>query len=251
MNNQISIGIIDAYSQLNLDQCISSIPKELRNAVLVVSNTNNKIPDDVEHIKYTGEIGLSSLRNRCLTQFRLNSKIKYYFLITSNTAITDPDIFQNTIKTASVFGTWVMTGPGLKSIPIEDDVNNVTINLSPELNANFLFIYSNVLKNVGFFNEQMYCNEPLDVIDFIARCRKVNIYPPNHYNPTIAKGIFTSNTPSTKVKFNNEEKIQYLSYGFFHHLHKYVPGQGDPVGVTEEQALQALENIQKTYARSL
>jgi hypothetical protein len=250
MNTQTAIGIIDAYTQLNLDQCLNSIPEEFKQNLLVVSNTNNKIPSEINYIKYKKETSFASLRNRCLSTFRKDTNIENYFLINSNTAITDKEVFSNILKTSNVFGTQIILGPGSNSFPIEDDTHNITLEISPELNSNFIFINSNVIDKIGFLNEFYFNNDSFDILDFIIRARKAGLYPPNHFNPIINKGIYISKDPVCKISTTKSEKLDHLTYGMFLHTHKYIPGHQDPPGETQDNMLKSLEQIQKNYAKS-
>jgi hypothetical protein len=33
------------------------------------------------------------------------------------------------------------------------------------------------------------------------------------------------------------------------HKHKYIPGQNDPAGITQQQLISSLETLQKNYAK--
>jgi hypothetical protein len=251
MKDKIGIGILDIYSPEDIQKCYSSIPKELQDDVFVVSNTNNKVEVTPNTKRFDKEVPFASLRNWLISQLRFKD-YKFLFLLHSNVSITDPEIFNNTIKTAETFGTWFLLGPGSKSVPIEDDENNVTLHLTPELNDTFMFLYTGVVKNNGYFDERVTNTKNLDVLDFILKMRKKGIYPPNHYHPTIEGGITTSNTLIQKIGYKDipdlDRSVQ-LSYSFFMHIHQYLPGQNDPAGVTQDELLKSMENIQKNYAK--
>lgn len=251
MKNKIGIGILDIYTPEDLHKCYSSIPEELREDVFVVSNTANKTEVTSNTKRFDREVPFASLRNWLISQFRQN-EYKFLFLLHSNVSITDPEIFNKTIKTAETFGTWFLLGPGSKSIPIEDDENNVTLHLTPELNDTFMFMYTGIVKNNGYFDERLTNTKNLDVLDFILKMRKKGIYPPNHYHPSIEEGILVSNSLIQKIGFKDipdPDRSVQLSYGFFMHAHQYLPGQNDPAGVTQDELLVSMENIQKNYAK--
>jgi hypothetical protein len=255
MNNKIGIGILDIYDQNLLDDCVSSIPEEFKENVFIASVSNNK-SFTKNHKQYNSDVCFATLRNWLLTQMRIK-ELKYYFLIDSNILITDHEIFTKTIKLAEVFGTWMITGIGQNNIPIEDDVNNVTLNISPSLNSSFMFIYSGIIKNNGYFDERHFNTKDLDVLDYIIKLRKKEIYPPNNFNPTISEGFKA--TPSEIKKKDHIDRLDMfprdihkslqLSYGYFHHNHKYLPGQNDPAPVSQEDLLKSIEKLQKNYAR--
>jgi len=247
LTEKIGIGIIDVYSQTELNNCLESIPKELTNNIFVVSNTKNTLPSySVRHEK---EISFASIKNRILTHFRLQKK-QFLFLINSNYALTDPEFFNKTIITASNFGTWMMTGPGSDTLVIDDEEKKISLNISPELNADVIFLYSNLIKRYGYFNEQLYSNNQLDTLDYILRLRADGTYPPNHFNPCVSTGLYKSVVKMNKIN-TTEQKSAEISFGLFYNKHQFIPGQNDPTGVSADQMFKSMELIQKNYARTL
>lgn len=251
MNDKIGIGILDIYTPEDLQKCYSSIPEELRDNVFIASNTKDKPSITINNRWYDKDVTFATLKNWLLSQLRIKD-YKFLFLIHSNQTITDSELFSNTIKTAETFGTWLMLGPGDKSIPLEDDEAGVTLHLTPELNDEFIFLYTGVVKNNGYFDER-YCNSKnLDTLDYVLKMRKKGIYPPNHYHPSIEKGLQRSDSIIQKIAFKDVpdlDKSVQISYAYFMHCHQYLPGQNDPAGVTQEELLNQMEIIQKNYAK--
>jgi hypothetical protein len=256
MKNKIGIGILDIYNQELLDQCYSSIPEELKENVFITSVGNNNLPKNVIQKKYTTDISLAAMKNWIISQMRIKD-LKYYFILDSNVLIKDPTIFEKVIKIAQTFGTWMMVGPSPLPLPIEDDEANVTLNVSLGLNTSFLFIYSGIIKNNGYFDERYFNTKNLDVLDYIIKLRTKGVYPPNNYNPIVQEGLEI--VPSQILKKNHIDafdmitrdmpKDVQLSYGYFYHKHKYLPGQNDPAPVDKEKLVEFIEQLQKNYAR--
>ena len=247
--DDIGIGILDVYSQTDLENCYNSIPEDLKSQVLVASSTNNKMVNE-EYRKY-GEVPFATLRNWLISQFRLKG-YKYYFLLNSNQLIEDPKVFFNTIHLAETFGTWFIVGNGKNALELEDEESGLTLNVSADLNTDFIFTFSGIVKNNGYFDERFFNTKNLDVLDYIIRLRTKGVYPPNHYNPTVGSGIKTAKTFLEKIKFKDipdQDRSVGLSYGYFMHQHKYIPTQNDPPAATQEELLKSLETIQKTYAK--
>lgn len=244
----IAIGILDNYTQLDYNNCYDSIPESLKNSVFTVSNTNNNLKG--ENFRFTKETSYAAMRNMALTKFRANPDLKYYFLLNSNLAITDPSIFEQTISLASNFGTWFMTGPCGNVVEVEDEEKKLTLQISSELNTNFLFIHFGIVKNCGYFNEQFYETDILDVLDYIIRMRDKGLYLPHFYNPVINFGLYTSNSKVQKIASRNLEKSISLSFGVFQHFHNYIPGHTDPKPVSKEDMFASLEKLQQKYARN-
>lgn len=255
MKTEIGIGILDIYSNELLTETISSIPEEYKENIFIVSNK--------KHLKenqknYTKQVSFATMRNYLISQMRIKG-LKYYFLLTSNVKIKDKNIFENTINLAKTFGTWFITGAGSNNVPLEDDSVNLTLNLSPQLNTNFLFLYSGIIKNFGYFDERFYNTDNLDIIDYINKMREKDVYPPKHYNPTIDKNYleeYISNIEKINFKELPKSKEQYkpdddksleLSCAYFYHKYKYIPSQNDPNGVNQQILLEFMEKLQKTY----
>lgn len=248
MKEDIGIGIIDIYQQQNLDSCLESIPDDLKNNIYIVSNTNNVIKN-FNYTRYDKEISFAGMRNKLLSQFRINKK-KYLFMMYSNYAVTEKDFFESTIKNASTFGMWMMTGPGGNSFELEDEVSKNSLKISPELNGEVIFLFSGLIKKFGYFNEQLHSNNQLELLDFILKLRKEGLYPSNHFNPILDKGLYK--VPSKMNKINqSKERADELSFGMFQHLHNFIPGYNDPPGITQEQLFSELERIQQIYAKPL
>lgn len=249
IHDDIGIGILDVYSQQDLENCYNSIPEEFRKDVLVASATNNKMIND-NYRKYS-EVSFATLRNWLISQFRLKG-CKYYFLLNSNQIVEDPKIFFKTIQLAETFGTWFIVGNGNNALELEDEDSGLTLHVSSDLNTDFIFTFSGVVKNNGYFDERFFNTKNLDVLDYIIRLRTKGVYPPNHFNPTVGKGIKTVKTFLEKIKFKDipdQDRSVGLSYGYFMHQHKYIPTQNDPPAVTQEELLKSLETMQNTYAK--
>lgn len=255
MKNEIGIGIVDLYSKEFLNSCISSIPEEYKENLLVVSN---KLQASDNVTNYTKQVSMATLRNYLISQMRIKG-LKYYFLLNSNVEIKNPLVFENTIKLAKTFGTWFITGAGSNNITLEEDTLNISLNVSPQFNSNFIFLYSGIVKNFGFFDERFYNTLDLDVIDYLNKLRDQKTYPPRHYNPTInAEDIIEKKENIQKINFKDlpkskddykpdSDKSLELSVAYFYHKYKYLPSQNEPAGITQKELFEAMEKIQKTY----
>jgi hypothetical protein len=245
---EIGIGIIDIYDQEDLDICYGSIPDEYKDNVFVVSSTNNTMVNDKYRIY--GEVPMATLRNWLISQFRIQG-YKYYFIFESNHSINENDFFEKTIKIAETFGSWFLLGDGKSSLPLEDEETNVVLHASPEMNSGFMFTFSGIIKNNGYFDERYPNTKDIDVLDYIVKLRKIGVYPPAHYNLTIGDGLKKSGSTVKKIgykDFPETHRSVGLAYAYFAHKNKYLPGQNDPTGITQDQLLKFLETLQKNYA---
>jgi hypothetical protein len=139
---------------------------------------------------------------------------------------------------------------------IEDDDNGLSLNVTPFLNTDFIFMYSGILKNFKFFDERYYNTYDFDVMDYIVRMRNNNIYPPKHYNPSISTDDVDVSTTSKIEKINfksfddlkeNSSKTLDLTMAYFYYKHKYIPNHNEASGITEEKLLTFMQNLQETY----
>lgn len=249
----IGIAIIDVYEQDNLNVCYESLKDKVEN-ILIVSNTNNKIPENCDFERYSGQIPFATLRNYAINHFRTKG-IKHFFLLNSNTKIIDSEIFQKSIDVANTFGIWCLFGPTNKKTVIEDDEKNLTLNISEEINSDFIYIHSGIISNVGFFEERYFNTKSLDVLDYIIRMREKKVYTPSGYVATIQEGVETTRGKITKPNYKEIERepdktVEY-SYAYFLTVHKYIPTKNDPKPVGNEKLMEVLEHLQKNYSKKL
>lgn len=254
--NDIGIGIIDVYSEKDYENCYNSIPEELKQNVVSISNKTKQSNPNIKNI--STQVPFASLRNYLLTQLRIKG-YRYYYLINSNITIKNNNVFEKCINLANTFGTWFLTGPTNKqNVVIEDDDSDLFLDVTPVLNTNFLFLYSGIIKNFGFFDERFHNGKNLDILDYIIKMRDAKVYPPINYNPTInILDIEKSNSDIEKIKFidintdkNEWDKSLEVSLGYFYHKHKYIPTQNDPLNTPQDKMLEFMQNLQKQYANS-
>jgi hypothetical protein len=246
---EIGIAILDVYTEADIKNCHNSV-SDFEN-VLIISNTKNKLPE-CNFKRYDNQVSFATLRNYAISQFRIMN-LKHLFLINSNQIIKDKNVFFDIIKTAHVFGTWCMMGPSEKILNVEDDTHNISLTLSNKLNTDFMYIYSNIISNIGYFDERFYNTKDLDVIDFINRLREKKLYPVNNYNPVFNDNIEKSNSRIEKIghkEINDADQSVNMSYGYFLHKYKYIPNQNDPKPSSNEELLKSLEDLQQNYSKN-
>jgi predicted phosphohydrolase len=255
MKNEIGIGIIDLFSQKELNECIESVSRLNfdKDNLLIMSLTENKIPKDISFKRYTTFVQLSFLRNYILSQFRLK-KLKYFFILNSNQIVKNENLLEDTINLGNTFGTWFILGHDNKIQTIEDD-SKIELSISNVINPNFLFLNYAIVKNFGFFNEK-YCNgDKLDILDYIINLRTKKVFPPSGYYPTIDKNWIEKTNSKITVKGYtdlsiNLDKSLNISYGHFVASHKYMPLQDDQKPVTVDDFLSSMEFLQKNYSKN-
>lgn len=248
MIEDIGIGILDIFTPEDLKRCLDSIPLNLKENVYVVSNSTFQ-QTKFSNFSFTKDCGISSLRNNILYHFQKTNK-KYVFMLYSNLEILNNNFFSDSVKKAHNFGTWFMTGPGKDSLPIEDESNQLILDVSPEIRGEAIFILTNLIKKIGYFNEQFLNSSNLEILDFTQKLRQIGAYPPFPFNSTLGEGLKINNKPDNKIKYKTPSKVESLSYGLFQYLHNFVPGHNDPAGCTSNEMFKKVEEIQKNYAKS-
>lgn len=250
--NDIGIAIIDVYEQENLNLCFESLKDKTQN-LIIVSNTKNKLPD-VESKRYSFPVQFATLRNWAIHNFRIKG-LKHFFLINSNTIIKDVSIFENTIKKANNFGIWSFFGPAENKVTIEDDEKHLNLNLSEEINSDFIYIFNNVVSKVGFFDERFFNTKSLDVLDYVIRLRDKKLLTPTGFVPSIQDNLESVTGKIQKVNHKELDKDAdqsvNLSYAYFLTKHQYIPLQNDPKPVSKDDLMKVLEDLQKNYSNKL
>jgi hypothetical protein len=252
-NNEIGIGIVDIYDDNGLISCVKSL-KDITNDVstYVISNRILPTKDFAYDKKITHQVSMATLRNHCLAHFRCLG-LKYIFLINSNVIITDPNFIEKTIKTAEAFGTWLMTGYNENSTHLDDSESNQSLSVNTVLNTDFLFIRSGIIGNLGYFDERYVNTKDLDVLDYINKARKIDIYPPHPFHPTIGNYIKYTDSKIQKIEHSdsldkNNPSVGF-SYGYFLHQHKYIPDQDYGIkSISKDELMVFMGDLQKNYA---
>ncbi len=256
--NDIAVGILDIYTQEDLDSCLAAMPKNI--TLGIMSNTlNHHVPFAKQSIaftcRHTKEVSLATLKNDFVHYLRVNNPKKHIFFIHANQIIQNPNIFIDTIQLAKTFGTWCITGPSKIVAEIEDDVTKLNATVTDIPNTGFLFVLDNLFDHVGFFEERYYNGKDLDTLDFINRLQKKGLAVPPSYYSCLSNGL--THTKSKMQKINYEEMdvanspTLNFSYGIFLHLHQYIPGSDDSKQrcVKKEEMLEKLEILQKNYSQ--
>jgi hypothetical protein len=248
MNNKIGIGIIDIYDDDSLNNILQYIPEGVYTSVVTSRKTDLHLKN-VNH-KKMDNVSLAHIKNHLLHDFRMNN-LDYYFLLHSDQAVSDSEVYSRIIKKAETFGTWFLTGSMSNCIDIEDD-NKKILKISQNLNSKFIFTFKGIIKNNGFFSERYLNGQNLHVLDYIENLRGKNLFLPSGYFPTISENMVenkkTMSNPYFKDFPDPDKTLQY-AYGYFMHKHKYIPGQNDPKTVEQDEMLKKLEELQNNYAK--
>ena len=248
MNKKIGIGIIDIYDDDSVNNILQHIPDEAYVSIATSRNSNLK-HKNINH-KKMDNVSLAYMKNYLLHDFRIND-LDYYFLLHSDQVVKDSGIYSRIIKKAETFGTWFLTGSMSDCVEIEDD-NKEVLKISQTLNSKFIFTFKGIIKNNGFFSERYLNGQNLHVLDYIENLRKKNLFLPSGYFSTISENIVenkkTMSNPYFKDFPDPDKTLQY-AYGYFMHMHKYIPGQSDPKPVNQDEMLKKLEELQNNYAK--
>lgn len=248
--NDIGIGILDVFSEKDLNNCLESIPDNLRETLLVVSNQRHSNKFNIKHKNYKRDSFISGLRNKILSQFRILNK-KYIFILKSNVKILNQNIFTEAIERSKTFGTVIFSAAEGSVHKIEDTESDKFLPVCTQLNDSVFFILSSMIKYVGYFNENYIDNGNLDILEMIYKARTKNVYPKHPYFLCFPKEDYELTNSLLKVKEDVEtsKKIQEKSLGVFYYYNQYAPSHKEPQPITKEQLLDTLTFLQKNYAQ--
>jgi hypothetical protein len=249
---KIGIGLLDLYDDDSLNDVLKNIPQDVYTCV--VSNRKTDIKNDKinKHI-FVDKISIAHMRNLILHDFRIND-LDYYFLIHTDQVIEDSLIFDKIQKLAETFGTWFLLGHvDNNTLNIEDD-NGLSLKISKKINTKFIFTFKGIIKNFGFFDEQIINSHDLDVYDYINRLRSKNLYPKEGYFPSISTEMKENKKKITNPyiqDFPSEDLTVRYSYGYFMNKNKFIPNQQkvDYTQENDEKTLETIEFLQKNYAK--
>lgn len=245
------VFVLDIYDSKALEECLDSIPFD--NVIVISNNGTRKCPVHpkvVDHKVFNSFVSMATLRNYALSQSRLE-EYKHVFIISSNQKITEENIFENTKQIAENFGVYFITGNVVNVFPIEDDVKNLKLNFSADVNFDFIYIHNVIIKTVGYFDERFFNTKDLDVYDYVERLREKGLYTPHRWFSTTTGTESISNNIS-KIGFldyPNEDYSVKISYGYFMHKHKFIPFMDERKSASKEELLQTLEFLQTNYGK--
>jgi len=248
MTNNIGIGVIDVYTQADLDLCLDAIPDTYN--IIVASDTKNQ-SKAANTKKYGTGVQFATLRNWIISQFRLTGGIDHIFILHSNQIIGNPSIFEDTIKISEAFGTLMLTGNQIITKSIEDDEKHQTLSLSDKLNPEFLYINNKVIDENGYFDDIYFNTKDLDVLDYVKRLRTKNMYTPQGFHPIIKGDVKVTNSKIEKPNYNEanfSDKSLQMAYAYFVHKHKIMPNDDLSVASNDE-LLKTLEALQTTHGK--
>ena len=247
---EVGVAILDIYDNTSLMGCVEELAINQEVSAYVINN--RKIPlKDFQYDKVISHsVSMATLRNHALAHFRCQG-IKYIFLLTSNVIIKDPNFIEKTIKTAEAFGTWLLTG-NVQGSTILDDDSGQSLHINTKVEPNFVFLRSGVVGNLGFFDERYFNTSYLDVLDYVERARKIGIYPPTNFFATVGDIYDITDAAIEKIDHSDtldkDNRSVGLSFGYFQHVHKYVPTIDDIKSVSKEDLMTFMDGLQKDYS---
>jgi hypothetical protein len=249
---KIGIGLLDLYDDDSLEESLKNIPENAY--VCVVSNRKTSVKNEkINNHIVVDKVSLAHMRNIILHDFRIND-LDHYFLIHTDQIIEDSSVFEKVQKLSETFGTWFLLGHvNNDTLNIEDD-NGIVLKISKKINTKFIFTFKGIIKNFGFFDEQIINSHDLDVHDYIQRLRTKNLYPKDGYFPSISLEMKENKKKMTNPyiqDFPSEEKEVRYAYGYFLHKNKNIPNQ-EKINYTpdsDENTLKTIEFLQNNYAK--
>jgi hypothetical protein len=251
---EIGIGVLDVYDDESLINCTGRLAEVLKNSkvsTFVITNRKNK----TKKFKYDEEINhqvpFATLRNHCISKFRCWG-LKYFFILNSNVTIQDENFLENTLKISENFGTWLLLGSSKNSTIIDDTEKNANLHVNTILNTDSIFMRSGVIGSIGYFDQKYTNTKDLDVLDYINRARKMGLYPPHPFHPTIGNILSYKDKILEKIGHNDildgkDKRVGY-SYSLFRHIWQYLPME-DIKCATKNELMEILNDLQEKYGK--
>lgn len=250
---EVGIAILDIYDDKSLLKCIENLSINQEVSSYVITNRRTPLKGFQYDKVISHSVSMATLRNHALAHFRCHG-IKYIFLLTSNVVIKDPNFIEKTIKTAETFGTWLLTG-NVQGSTILDDDSGQSLHINTKVEPNFVFLRSGVVGNLGFFEERYFNTSYLDVLDYVERARKLGIYPPTNFFATVGDVYDITDSKIEKIDHSDtldkNNRSVGLSFGYFKHIHGYVPTIDDIKSVSKDDLMKFMEDIQNLYSVKL
>lgn len=246
------IALLDLYDDDSLEECLKNTPQD--SYVCVISNRKTSFKNEkISNHIIIDKASLAHMRNLALHDFRING-LDYYFIIHTDQIIKNSSIFSKIQNIAETFGTWFLLGHvDNNTLNIEDD-NGSTLKISKKINTKFIFTFKGIIKNFGFFDEQIINSHDLDVHDYLQRLREKNLYPVDGYYPSISLEMSENKKKITNPyiqDFPSETDEVKYAYGYFLHKNKYIPNQEKTTYTSEKDGnvLKTIEFLQQNYAK--
>lgn len=232
--NDIGIAILNYNS--NILHCSQTLPQNIDIYGIQCNNLfiKNK-PKFKAYYQFNKEVPLSWSRNQAL-RMMLNDNKKYMFIITSDVKVIDPDIFKRYIETSQVSGIKNITGPTNQNNVINtiDYTETVSVSFTNNANPNFIFIHNDIVKYVGYFDEQF--DSTFSDYDMIHRLNLKNKSTPLGWIPTIVNNNFIEYIDSFP-------KPSPKNLALFKHKYNNIDPL-NPIKVSEQSIISIMENLQ-------
>ena len=247
---EVGIAILDIYDDKSLLKCIENLSINQEVSSYVITNRRTPLKGFQYDKTISHSVSMATLRNHALAHFRCHG-IKYIFLLTSNVIIKDLSFIEKTIKTSESFGTWLLTG-NVEGSTILDDDSGQSLHINTKVEPNFVFLRSGVVGTVGYADERYFNTSYLDVLDYVERARKIGIYPPTNFFATVGDIYDITDAPIQRIDHSDtldkDNRSVGLSFGYFKHIHGYVPTIDDIKSVSKEELMKFMEGLQKDYS---
>jgi glycosyltransferase involved in cell wall biosynthesis len=267
--NKIGVGLITCDRQDFFTKAIKSLINALEDypyhELIVVNDGLTAIHSEDYHVVNTGgKIGVGRAKNVALNYLlNKNRKCEHIFLMEDDIEISDPYVFKEYIKTASVTGikhlNYALHGnhnrDNYGNALVRKTVNypdNTKVDLYPNLLGAFSYFHNSCLDEIGLIDPDYY--NAMEHVDHTYRAIKAAYHPPFrwfadvHGSDKMLKDIVPDHQQS---KIRNEANFQEtFKKGVDLFIEKQgfsvIGGYGPPEKhYTEEECLKSLQDIWK------
>jgi hypothetical protein len=232
--SKIGVAIITFNRPEYYKKVLEKIPKNKIDHLIVVNDGNNIYAKDTDAdcvIKNNNQLGVAKSKNIALKVLIEKYECEYLFIVEDDVIILDENVFDVYIDTANVFGihhlNFEKVAGNEKTLKYSYEApsgHSIGVYHNPQ--GAFSFLHSNIIKKLGYFDEN-YINA-FEHIDLEYNLAKNKVAPPFWYFPdvlnsdkllTTIEGSNENSTITDKEKYreNWDKSAEYFvkKHGFF------------------------------------
>ena len=262
MKEKIGLGIITYNREAFFEKCISSIPKDKVDELVIVNDGSpytDLITHNIHTIQHYTNKGVGVSKNDAM-RYLLEKGCTHIFLIEDDIAIKDSNVFEAYINTAKATGLWHLMfgyhGPankaGKQNTPrvVIDYGDGIQVALNHHCVGAFCYYHKGVLKNIGLMDEKFL--NAFEHVEHTHQIIKAGLLPAFWWFPDIADSCKyldeqacsednSSIRPRPDWRSNIEKAFDY-------YIQKHGVSPLHTPDTSREEVLKLLKTIKKTYS---
>lgn len=258
--SKIGIGITTYNRDWCYKKCLSSIPKNEIDFLVVVNDGTNHYVNDNDGdvvIKNDKQEGVAKSKNKAIFEL-IKKDIEHIFLIEDDIIIKNKNVFKEYIKAAQSTGIhhlcFEKIAGNSKTLKYTlEQPDGVKIGFYQNPQGAFMYINANLIKKLGYFDER-YINA-FEHIDFAYNLITKNVAPPFWYFPDLLNSeqyltdVEGSNENSSITNKTNYNENVSKSAEYFVKKWGHFTNQIPDLGINGLES--SIIHLQNNYSRKL